>query len=142
MDLDETLIHALSVGKTGGDVQLTINGEKRSINIRPFCKEFLAKLSTIYNIYVFTAGTLEYATPIVEELNRGKKTILGILHRENCFTTSHNFQIKDLRIIKNRPLSQIIIVDNFVHSFGLQLDNGIPILEFRHNKKDTELKGL
>jgi len=38
------------------------------------------------------------------------------------------FYIKDLRIIKNRPLKDIIMVDNLVHSVGLQIDNGIPIL--------------
>lgn len=29
-----------------------------------------------------------------------------------------------------------------VHSFGLQLENGIPILEFLDNKDDQELKGI
>lgn len=32
------------------------------------------------------------------------------------------------------------MVDNLVHSFGLQIDNGIPILEFIDNQKDEELK--
>ena len=85
-------------------------------------------MSELYNIYVFTAATLEYATPIVNYLNKGKKTISGILHRENCLITSHGLQIKDLRVVKNKDLSQIIIVDNLIHSFGLQLENGIPIL--------------
>jgi CTD small phosphatase-like protein 2 len=34
------------------------------------------------------------------------------------------------------------MVDNLVHSFGLQLENGIPILEFLNNKNDKELLGL
>lgn len=51
-------------------------------------------------------------------------------------------RIKDLRIIKNRQLSDIVIVDNLVHSFGLQIDNGIPILDFIDNKEDKELLGL
>lgn len=34
------------------------------------------------------------------------------------------------------------MVDNLVHSFGLQLDNGIPILEFTSQKEDKELLGL
>ncbi len=46
----------------------------------------------------------------------------------------NGFKIKDLRMIKNRSLDNIIIVDNLVHSFGLQLDNGIPILEYIDNK--------
>lgn len=56
--------------------------------------------------------------------------------------THNGFYIKDLRIIQNRDLKDIIIVDNLVHSFGLQLSNGIPILEFLDNKKDKELVGL
>lgn len=34
------------------------------------------------------------------------------------------------------------MIDNLVHSFGLQLTNGIPILEFLDNKQDKELQGL
>ena len=56
---------------------------------------------------------------------------------------AHNgFYIKDLRIIKNRGLKDIIIVDNLIHSFGLQLDNGIPVLEYLKGKDDVELKGM
>ena len=50
--------------------------------------------------------------------------------------THNGLRIKDLRIIKNRSLSDIVIVDNLVHSFGLQIDNGIPILDFTNNKDD------
>jgi CTD small phosphatase-like protein 2 len=46
------------------------------------------------------------------------------------------FFIKDLRIITNRGLKDIVMVDNLVHSFGLQLTNGIPILDFINNKND------
>ena len=93
-------------------------------------------MSNIYNVYVFTAATLEYAQPIIDFLNRGTKTIQGILHRNNCLETGHGLYIKDLRIIKNKDVSKIILVDNFAHSFGLQLENGVPILEFRDNKND------
>ena len=50
--------------------------------------------------------------------------------------------IKDLRIIKNRNLSDLIIVDNSVLSFLFQLDNGVPILPFYTNKQDEELLHL
>ena len=42
--------------------------------------------------------------------------------------------------MSNRTLKDIILVDNLVHSFGLQVDNGIPILEYKNDEKDTELK--
>lgn len=85
-------------------------------------------MSKHYAIYVFTASTFDYAQPIVDFLNEKNKTIHGVLHRKNCMETHNGFFIKDLRIIKNRPLSKMLIVDNLVHSFGLQIDNGIPIL--------------
>lgn len=47
--------------------------------------------------------------------------------------TKNGFFIKDLRIVSNRSLKDIILVDNLVHSFGLQVDNGIPILEYKNN---------
>jgi hypothetical protein len=50
--------------------------------------------------------------------------------------------IKDLRIIKNIDLKDMIIIDNSVLSFSFQLENGIPILPYYDNKDDNELKFL
>lgn len=99
-------------------------------------------MAEYYTIYVFTASTCDYAEPIVEYLNEKKKTIHGVLHRKNCMETHNGFYIKDLRIIRNRQLKDIVIVDNLVHSFGLQLENGIPILEYLKGKDDCELQGM
>lgn len=44
---------------------------------------------------------------------------------------------KDLRIIQNRRLEDLILVDNSTYSFILQLQNGIPIIPFYNNKHDT-----
>lgn len=41
-------------------------------------------MSRYYNVYVFTAGSQDYAEPIVGYLNQKKKTIQGLLHRSNC----------------------------------------------------------
>ncbi len=56
--------------------------------------------------------------------------------------TAEGIFIKDLRIIKNRNLRDVVIVDNAVYSFGLQLENGIPILPFYSDKGDQELLHL
>lgn len=93
-------------------------------------------MNQYFNIYVFTAGTQDYAEPIIAYLNQKKKTILGFLHRKNCMETQNGFFIKDLRIIQNRELKDIIMIDNLAHSFGLQVSNGIPILEFLNNPQD------
>lgn len=50
--------------------------------------------------------------------------------------------IKDLRILANRRLQDIIIVDNAAYSFGHQIDNGIPIISWHDDPHDKELYNL
>lgn len=47
--------------------------------------------------------------------------------------------MKDLRIIQDRSLKEIIIVDNSIVSFAFNMDNGIPIKAFTREKNDEEL---
>ncbi len=56
--------------------------------------------------------------------------------------TKNGFFIKDLRIIRGLNLKRTLIVDNLAHSYGLQIDNGIPILEWHKDKNDVELINL
>lgn len=50
--------------------------------------------------------------------------------------------MKDLRIIRNRQLKDMVIIDNAVYSFGFQLGNGVPILPYYNDEKDDELLHL
>ena len=95
-----------------------------------------------YEIFVFTASSANYATSVVNFIDQKNKYINGILTRQNCMETKNGFFIKDLRIIKNRNIKNMIIVDNLSHSFGFQIDSGVPILEYHNDKKDSELKYL
>ena len=60
------------------------------------------------------------------------------MYREHCLKTPEGIYIKDLRIIKNRELKDMVIVDNAVYSFGYQLDNGIPIIPYYDDKENDE----
>lgn len=104
--------------------------------------EFLEKISKLYDIYIFTASAYDYANEIINFIDYERKYISGLLVRENCMETKIGFFIKDLRIVKNRNLKEMVIVDNLSHSFGFQIDNGIPIIEFHNDKNDRELKHL
>lgn len=42
-------------------------------------------------------------------------------------------------MLSGRKIEDIIIVDNRVCSYGLNLENGIPIKDFMGDKNDTEL---
>lgn len=60
------------------------------------------------------------------------------MYRDTCIKTTDNVYIKDLRVFKNREMSDMIIVDNAVYSFGAQLANGIPITPFKDDVEDRE----
>lgn len=36
----------------------------------------------------------------------------------------------------------MVLVDNLAHSFGFQIENGIPILEWHNDRSDNELRHL
>ena len=61
------------------------------------------------------------------------------MYREHCFEAQDGVYIKDLRVIRNRDLRDLIIVDNSVCSFGFQLDNGVPITPYYNDPNDQEL---
>ncbi|EGR30938.1 NLI interacting factor-like phosphatase family protein, putative [Ichthyophthirius multifiliis] len=146
LDLDETLIHSCSLNENP-DVILKV-GEINEpqfhigFRIRPYCMDFLKALVEYWDIYIFTASSSTYSNAIINYLDPERKYINGILNRSNCMETKNGFFIKDLRIAKGKDLRKIILVDNLSHSFGFQIDNGIPILEWHHNKYDEELKHL
>ena len=50
--------------------------------------------------------------------------------------------MKDLRVIGNRDLKDMVIVDNSVYSFAFQIDNGIPIIPFYKDPNDEEMLHL
>ena len=56
--------------------------------------------------------------------------------------TPEGYYVKDLRIIANRDMKDMVIVDNSVYSFAYQIDNGIPIIPFYHEPSDEEMLHL
>ena len=47
--------------------------------------------------------------------------------------------VKDLRIIQDRDIKNIILVDNSIISFAFQMNNGIPIKAYMRQPDDEEL---
>ncbi len=63
------------------------------------------------------------------------------IFRDRCIVRNGRF-IKDLRVISNRQLRNMVIVDNSILAFSNQLENGIHIESFSGNRDDTKLKSL
>jgi len=146
-DMDETLIHCNESLDMPADVILPIifpNGEvvEAGINVRPYAIECLRELSQYFEIMVFTASHSCYANVVLDYLDPHEEFIHHRLFRESCVVTDEGLHIKDLRVIGDRNLQDLILVDNAAYSFGFQLENGIPIVPFYDNKADQELRHL
>ena len=91
---------------------------------------------------VFTASHSNYANKIIDHLDPKKILIQHRLFREDCLYLNEGIYMKDLRILANRNIEDVAIIDNACYSFGYHLNNGIPIIPFYDNKKDDELKNI
>lgn len=95
---------------------------------------------------IYTASHKCYADSVVNHIDPLGQFFQYRLYRHNCVKLTgpegQTIYIKDLRIIKNVPLENMVIIDNSVLSFAFHLENGIPILPFYSNKDDTEMDTL
>jgi CTD small phosphatase-like protein 2 len=152
LDMDETLIHAKFLMSAAeeknddGDFIVSIasksdetNVVRVSVKMRPFLDNCLEHLEKMYEICVFTAGEQSYADAVLDYLDEGRQIIKHRLYRQHCVNTESGIYVKDLRIIQDRSLKEIILVDNSIVSFAFNMDNGIPIKGYSREKNDEEL---
>jgi CTD small phosphatase-like protein 2 len=104
--------------------------------------QFLQEMSQLYEVMIFTASHSCYANVVLNILDPKNEYITYRLFRDQCLQTNEGIFIKDLRIIANRAIDHMLIVDNATYSFAFQLENGIPIIPFYSCAKDTELLDL
>ena len=141
LDLDETLVHSqFGAFNIPSDVVINIEIENElheiHVLIRPGVKEFLEKMSKLYEIVIFTASISKYAGPLLDILDKEKFCSFR-LFREHCTLINSSF-VKDLKKL-GRDLKNIIIVDNSPLAYLLNSDNGLPILTWFDDKYDQEL---
>lgn len=97
-----------------------------------------------FEIVVFTAAQENYARKVVHALDKEENLIDHVLSRENCIhMESLHIIVKDLSILMSgRELKDMLIIDNRVVSYALNMDNGLPIRDFHGDKSDRDLKAL
>jgi len=129
LDLDETLIN-YRIDEIGRGV----------LRPRPHLNKFLKELNKVYELIIFTAGTQDYADPILNVIEKKHKFFEKRLYRQHCIILDNIF-VKDLSKL-GRDLNKIIIVDNMKQNFKLQKENGIFIKNFYGDKNDSTLVEL
>ncbi len=104
----------------------------------------LDELVKDFEIILYTCGTQGYARAFAEAVENGKHYFDHMLSMQHCLHSYENdLYIKDLKILEDgRNLKDIVIVDNCVQSFFLQLSNGIPIFDYTGDKNDTIMLNL
>ena len=110
LDLDDTLIN-FKYDNLGRGI----------LKPRPNLFNFLNEMSQIFEIILFTAGTQDYADPILDIIEKKKKFFDKRLYRQHTILID-NILIKDLSKL-GRDLSKVIIVDNMPQNFKLQKEN-------------------
>ena len=141
LDLDETLVHSQFMAFSDPSdvvIQIELENELHDIHVmvRPGVKEFLEKMSNIYEIVIFTASVSKYADPLLNIIDK-KGYCPYRLFREHCSLINTTF-VKDLQRL-GRDIKNIIIVDNSPISYALHPENGLPILTWFEDKSDREL---
>ena len=143
LDLDETLVHSSFTPFKKNDIILEVDFEGVVYNIyvlvRPFAKEFLINVAKYFELVIFTASIPKYASPLLDILDK-ENNIKHRLYREQC-TFINGLYIKDLKRL-NRPLKDMIIVDNSPLAYIFNEENGLPIKTWYDDPKDNELNKI
>ena len=148
LDLDETQVRSEEENEIKSyDKIINVSvgpdySQSVGIKLRPYCIEFLKNISKKFEIVIFTASQEDYAEKVVdfqqEEMGNDYRDVLKKrLFRQHCRPYEKSY-VKDLSV-QNLRMDDLIIVDNLIQSFALQLENGIPILSFIDDINDTEL---
>lgn len=143
LDLDETLIHSSFLPMPADHVvPISVDGQCQMVyvKLRPHLHEFLDCVSKIYEVVVLTASMEQYASPVIDTVDRPGYKIHHRLFRDSCANLNGTL-IKDLSYL-GRPLHTVIIIDNCPISYVFQPKNALPIASWFDDPADRALLEL
>ena len=131
LDLDETLIYLKNKNMIIGKENIINNPyfNDSILILRPGLIDFLKKMKQIYELILFSSGTLDYIMPIVNIIEKNEKFFEYILYRKHISVLNNGEYYKNLNLL-NRNIKNIIIIDDMYKNFQLHKNNGICIKPF------------
>jgi Dullard-like phosphatase family protein len=109
-----TLVHSSLKPSEDVDFTFTVNFKSEEyivyVRCRPHLKEFLERVSGLFEIIIFTASQSIYADQILNVLDPKRKIFRHRVFRESCVKVEGNY-LKDLTVL-GRDLAHVMIIDN------------------------------
>lgn len=144
LDLDETLVHSSLEHCDDADFTFSVYFDLKEHTVyvkqRPYLREFLERVSEMFQIVVFTASQSIYAKQLLDILDPDGKIISRRAYRDSCIFTD-GIYTKDLTVL-GVDLAKVAIIDNCPQVFQLQVNNGIPIKSWFNDPTDSALISL
>ena len=136
LDLDETLIYLEKEYYTFNNVH---NIKNKKLTLRPGLFNFLDRMKKIYELILFTFSPTEYASPIIELIEKNEKYFEHKLYIQQACYNNGDY-VKSLNYLGRNIKNTIIIEDNINNVNKLNRDNTICIKPFYgdiSNEKNT-----
>ncbi|KAH8239928.1 hypothetical protein KR032_009404, partial [Drosophila birchii] len=153
LDMDETLITAW-FNREGDHRQLPPNVPhdfkfflsdhqcKGDVYVykRPHVDRFLNYVSRWYDLVVFTCGTEDYASPILDFLDNGRGILTERFYRHNTVDVA-GLKAKYISLC-SPDIANVLLLDNSNIECSFNAGNCIPISSYRIGQKDEALLDL
>ncbi len=88
---------------------------------------------------MFSSYSAQQTTEALKDLDPRRQHIRSVLGRANCIFRGHDDCIKDLRILQDRDLANVVIIDSRPFAFQGQMTNAIYVPPFTGAEDDREL---
>lgn len=121
--------------------------EDAKFSVRPYARKCLEFANQYFEVAIFTASQKWFANDIIDYLDPNRNLVQHRYFREHTSELigaggKEKAIVKDLKVLTKGNkvrLEDILIIDNNVYPFALNLSNGIPINDYWGNKKDRAL---